>query len=205
MIAANTNASYDGCFPGASGSDVISLPAGTYNLTGPAGDDASANGDLDIDPGGGPLTILGSAIDANEQPTSIIDANNVDRAIHVIPDALAGDVQLLALGVRNGNATADGGGLLVGDPDADVVIDTTRWQGNDTTDYGGAVHFGDGVTGSSIYIEQSEFSGNTAGEEGAPSGSTCRMEGAWQRSSTPPSSATARTRWAVRSTSARGR
>jgi CSLREA domain-containing protein len=47
ILAANSDTAVDGCAAG-SGPDVVVLPAGTYALTGEAGEDAGLTGDLDV-------------------------------------------------------------------------------------------------------------------------------------------------------------
>ncbi len=78
--SANTGSNFGGCTGANASANTITLPAGTYTLTGAAGEDANASGDLDIK---GNLTINGA-----DAKTTIIQAgtnatNGVDRVLHV--------------------------------------------------------------------------------------------------------------------------
>ncbi len=77
-----------------SGADTITMPADIYTLTiAGAGEDAAATGDLDIT---GDLTITGAGM-----ATTIVDANSLDRAFHVV----SGTLHLSDLTVQNGQAS----------------------------------------------------------------------------------------------------
>src|SRR5215213_5081615 len=83
----DSNAAEDACTAG-SGPDTIVVPAGTYPLSGAAGDDANLSGDLDVDRNnvideGGDLTIQGAGDGAGG---TIFDADDNDRAIDVQSD-----------------------------------------------------------------------------------------------------------------------
>ncbi len=117
IIAANNTA----------GADEILLPAGIYNLTfGPAGDDASANGDLDITED---LTITGAGA-AN----TIINGGGNDRVF----DVRSGTVTLSALQIQNGNASLGGG--IDTQSTATLTLEDVRLSGNTATDGGGAIY-----------------------------------------------------------------
>src|SRR5215213_850122 len=80
----DSNAAEDACTAG-SGPDTNVVPAGTYLLSGAAGDDANVSGDLDVDRNdlnviaeSGDLTIQGAGDGAGG---TIIDAHDNDRAI----------------------------------------------------------------------------------------------------------------------------
>jgi hypothetical protein len=78
-------------------SDTITLPAGTYILSGAAGDDSNLSGDLDIDTGHS-ITIKGAG-----RETTIIDGNKTDRVLHI----LRGTVSISGVTIQDGK-TRDG-------------------------------------------------------------------------------------------------
>jgi len=89
---------------GSPGSDVITLPAGTYTLTiAGANEDAAATGDLDMTES---VTINGAGA-----ATTIIDGGAIDRVF----DVLAGTSAINDVTIRNGLAPGvlAGGGILV--------------------------------------------------------------------------------------------
>ncbi|XSG77644.1 choice-of-anchor Q domain-containing protein [Herpetosiphon llansteffanensis] len=86
--AANTNLAVDAC-PAGSASDTIQLAAGSYTLS-LTGAESPQTGDLDLN---GIIQITGVT-----SATSIIDANDIDRALEIT----GGNVSLRNLQVRNG-------------------------------------------------------------------------------------------------------
>lgn len=81
------------------GADVIILPTGTFALTrGGSGEDNSFSGDLDVT---GELTIIGAGA-----AQTIIDGNDLDRVLHVLPGA---NLKLSGVTIRNGSAINAGG------------------------------------------------------------------------------------------------
>src|SRR6476620_7306018 len=103
--AANSNAAANDCPAGSgSGGDIISLPAGTYTLTGSATEDANLTGDLDVLNGSGAVTNDLTIAGAGDGPTgTIIDANHVDRAFDVRVDPISGmDFVVDDVLIRNG-------------------------------------------------------------------------------------------------------
>ncbi len=92
--AANTNAAVDACTAGDPGADVIDLPAGTYDLsiTGKE-EDSNQTGDLDVLED---LTIQGQGAEQ-----TIIDANGVDRVLHIVG---AYTVEVAAVTITGGEA-----------------------------------------------------------------------------------------------------
>ncbi len=169
-IAANGNSNIHeaGCEAGDAGiTDVIQLAAATYTLSG-NGDDISETGDLDFS-AGGPVSITGAPLNSGDRPTTIIDGNDADRIFPLGNDGGGHvSVELSKLELRDGKVTgsADGGAVLVDDPDASLLFDTVIASSNEAGDYGGAVHFPNGDADARFSIVQSEFSGNSAGDEG---------------------------------------
>jgi CSLREA domain-containing protein len=82
------------------GTDTITLPAGTYTLTiAGQGEDDAATGDLDVKEA---LTIVGTG-----PGSTIIDANGIDRVLHVLDPAR---LSISGVTVKNGNPGNSGGG-----------------------------------------------------------------------------------------------
>jgi hypothetical protein len=78
--------------------NTIYLPAGTYFLSGTAGEDANASGDLDITTSH-KLTISGAG-----KPKTFIDGKGIDRVLHI----LKGTVSITGVTFQNGKSR-DGG------------------------------------------------------------------------------------------------
>jgi CSLREA domain-containing protein len=120
ITAANADAAPQpgpGECPAGSGTDTIVLPAGTYVLSIPgAGEEHNKSGDLDIT---GPTILAGAGA-----AVTTIDANHIDRAIHVGMGATAtiegvtitgglapsGSTGTSHTGMTDGDATGDPGG-----------------------------------------------------------------------------------------------
>jgi CSLREA domain-containing protein len=153
--AANTDAAFGGC-PAGSGADTIFLPAGTYTLTiAGANEDLNATGDLDIT---GTLTLNGAAM-----ATTIINANAIDRALHVPTAGMT--VTLLNLTVRNGRVTSDdGGGLYASGP---ALVSNTTFLSNTAFYGGGAVFFGPATVTGTTFLSNTAFYGGGAYFNGA--------------------------------------
>jgi CSLREA domain-containing protein len=178
ITAANTDtasgASGGECGAG-NGADTITLPQGNYILTIPgSNENSNVSGDLDVT---GPLTIIGFGPAA-----SIINANGIDRALHVVGNV---EVILSGLTVQNGNPGAnDGGGILAPSItllDVDVKNNTTSgrgggvyvtngasiadslFQNNSTNNYGGGFY---NFSGGTVTMTDTQFIGNTGGDGG---------------------------------------
>jgi CSLREA domain-containing protein len=107
--AANTNVAVDTCTAGEATPDTINLLSATYFLEGAAGEDANADGDLDVNTGGTPAT--GGPLTINGQGNSFIDSNDADRLIHLTGGGDTLTLQNLVL--QDGTAPAgNGGGVL---------------------------------------------------------------------------------------------
>lgn len=173
IIAANTDATVDGCAAGA-GDDTISVPPGTYVLTlAGAGEDATQAGDLDITSN---IIINGAG-----QSATIIDGNAGDRVF----DLLDANVQLSGVTLQNGSGTVGGGINIKFDStlilsasritsntasgsgggifaSGALTMTTSRIDGNSTVGGGGGVS----VAGGPVIISASEISGNSADGSG---------------------------------------
>lgn len=82
---------------------VINVVAGTFTISGAAGDNSNASGDLDITKAGGSLQIIGQGA------TTIIDGATLDRVFHINNGANA-PVTIQNLRIQNGRATDNGAG-----------------------------------------------------------------------------------------------
>lgn len=159
------------CPAGDSGqNDTIQLGAATYSLNGTADENANANGDFDLSFNAGTegfLTIDG-VLDGNGVPQTIIDAADQNR----IFDIQSGGTPTLAIQemiLRNGRpaeATSDGGAILIRDDDAQFDLTAARVENSDANRWGGGLANLAGAAGIDINITQTEFSGNTSGDDG---------------------------------------
>jgi len=156
-------------------SDTISLPAGTYILSGAADDDSNLSGDLDVDTDHS-ITIKGAG-----RVTTIIDGNKTDRVLHI----LRGTVSISGVTIqegksRNGEAEGengeDGGGIY----NSGILSLTNCWIYNNTAGMGYDGYFfirhvacpGGGGHGGGIYnsgsltLTSCVIKNNTAGQGG---------------------------------------
>ncbi|MDH4184161.1 MAG: CSLREA domain-containing protein [Nitrospinota bacterium] len=131
------------------GADTISIPAGTYTLTGASGDDANLSGDLDILQS---VTITGAGAGS-----TIINGGGIDRVIHVTAAVTAtiGNVT-----ITGGSADSGAGMYIVG---GIITISNSTFSGNTTTAGHGGGMF---VNAGTLTISNSTFSGNTATNAG---------------------------------------
>ena len=144
--AANTNAKVGACVAGSStGTDTITVPAGTYVLTRLGADEeANVTGDLDIT---SPIKIVGAGVSA-----TVIDGNRTDRVLNVKSGAT---LTLTKVTVRNGcvgsgvTVAVNGGGIYNA---GTLTLTTVTVTGNYADSYGGGVaNYGTlTVTGSTI-------------------------------------------------------
>jgi len=143
----------------AAGADIITLPAGTYNLSipatgeniaGPTGN-TPAIGDLDIN---GEVTINGAGA-----ATTIVDAQDLSRIFHV---HTADPVTITGLTVRNGTEEA-GGGIFI------EAVTTVNFNQIVVTGNNGLTSGGGGIrnTGGTLTILYSTISNNTVNAQGA--------------------------------------
>ncbi len=133
-----------------SGADVISLPAGTINLTvGPAGTATAATGDLDVT---GPLEIAGAGAAA-----TVIDASAIaDRAFDGAP---AIPLKLSGMTIRHGKAS-NGGDVQALGP---LTLSGVDLQSGDASD-GGGVYAGDTLTATDSAFHDAVHTGGADGE-----------------------------------------
>ena len=136
------------------GSDTITIPAGTYTLSLEGmGEDAAASGDLDVTDS---LSISGAGMGSTIIEANSIDANNPDRAFHV----LSGTLDLSDLTVKNG--IADPGGAVLVNSYASitrVAFSNNQSPSRASNGTGGAIYVS---VGASADISQSQFTGNVA-------------------------------------------
>jgi CSLREA domain-containing protein len=179
--AANTNGPVDDCDAG-SGADAIALPAGHYELTGAAGENSNAQGDLDVTES---LTIegAGSAGDCPAPNSTCIDADDLDRVLDVRDGAAPVAVTLRDLTLAGGSVpTGLGGAVSSQEGDGELLFDRAAilsgaavegagidsagglelrdsfLSGNHATGLGGAVR----QSGGALIIRGSVLAGNEA-------------------------------------------
>ena len=131
IFAANKDNTAGGDCASGSGSDVITLSAGTFVLTRTGtGEDAGWTGDLDITD---TLTIIGAG-----PGQTIIDASGLisDRVFHI--HSTTGTVVISGVTIINGNIAGFGGGIY--NADANLILTNTVISGNSASSNGGGVY-----------------------------------------------------------------
>lgn len=124
IIAANTDAVVDGC-PAGNGLDTIILPAGVYTLTIAGTDeDAGWTGDLDITAA---LTISGTG--------AVIDADHLDRVLHIDSAQTGVSVNIAGVTVRHGSSDRGGGILNLGT----LTMEDSDISNNSVLGYAGGI------------------------------------------------------------------
>ncbi|MEW5985447.1 MAG: choice-of-anchor Q domain-containing protein [Chloroflexota bacterium] len=135
---------------------LISLPAGTYNLTiAGAWEDTAATGDLDIT---AKLTLIGDGADV----TTIYGNGFItaDRVFHVLPGTAA---TISGLTIRDGRAADEGGGIF---NSGILTVTASSLTANDAAGYpfaGGGGIYNSGM----LLVESSVLVANTANDRGA--------------------------------------
>jgi hypothetical protein len=143
-----------------SSNDVISVRAGTYTLSGTAGEDANAGGDLDIALNG-TLTIRGASA-----RTTIVQSGVADRVFHVLDaDSV---VTISGLTITGGNGVNQGGGILSNEAPTTLAISDSTISNNQAnvadSGFGGE---GGGIFGDIVQLSGVTLSGNKALAAGA--------------------------------------
>jgi len=165
IIAANNNASYNGCiYTGTGPDDIITLTSGlTYTLSIIGSDQFS--GDLDV---GNALGTSGNlTIQASGATNAIIDANDINRVFEV---AAPGDISLTLIHITVANGTAPDGAGIYFDGAGTLTLTNSTVSSNVAT---GSANCGAGIYNNSsanINIVNSTIEGNscaTAGADGA--------------------------------------
>ncbi len=146
IASANGGGAFGGCVvTGVGGPYIINVGAETYTLTiAGAAEDLGATGDLDVTQTVLVLPPAGSR--------AIVDGGALDRVFDVHASAA---LTVLNMDIRNGVATADGGGIRV--ISAALTLEYVRLHDNATTNNGGGI-FAD--TGVDITILDSEITDN---------------------------------------------
>jgi CSLREA domain-containing protein len=146
--AANTNKRVGACAAGSSsGTDTITIPAGTYQLSrAGAGENANTTGDLDFT---GNVRIVGGG------PATIIDGYKLDRVFDIKQSA---SVVLQRLSVQNGrlSPSGNGGGIYNG---GTLSLDAVTVQDSYAYGDGGGVY---NAAGRSLTITNSTLRNNFA-------------------------------------------
>jgi CSLREA domain-containing protein len=160
ITAANTDMAYGGCTAGSS-ADIITLPAGTYTLTIPGGnEDSNETGDLDIT---SDLTINGAGAGTTKIQAGTIgypnpSPNGIDRVIEILGIR---SISISDITIANGNCLipdtdCDGGGINIQSTTSTVVITDSIFSGNSADAGGGVWNRGD------LTIIDNVFSNNNA-------------------------------------------
>lgn len=153
-----------GCADGSTDENTIELSAGTYELTGAAGDDANLSGDLDVTRR---LTIQGVGADR-----TTIDGATLDRVLDVQPDASgAVDLTVARLTIANGSASGsgedgDGGGIRMRDADGVLRVRESELADNGANGAGGAIWLRPAPGSSPATIHRSTLTGNSSAVAG---------------------------------------
>ena len=116
------------CIAGDGVNDTINVPAGTYTITGAAGDDANLSGDFNIAKA---VTITGAGATATiiQAGTSGYPniANGIDRVFHIASNV---PVTFDGVTIQNGNSLFSSGGIH---SQGDVTLSNSTVSGNSAT------------------------------------------------------------------------
>ncbi len=144
ITAANTDKAFGGCAKGED-DDTIVVPQGEYRLTREGDDDTNENGDLDI---ADALTIVGEGA-----KKTIIDAQELDRVLHVLKVPSNRIIELLGVTLRGGSSPGAGGALF---DEGTVYAENVEMRDSDAATYGGAVA---AAVGANLHIRYSTIAG----------------------------------------------
>jgi hypothetical protein len=133
---------------------VITVPAGTYTLTGTPNEDNGATGDLDVL---APMTIAGAGAQGTVVQAGTTDENGVDRVF----DVIAGTVTISGMTIQHGTrfTAEDGGGVRVRTGATSTIADALV-RANDARDGGGIANEG------ALTVLRSTLSQNSAVNRG---------------------------------------
>lgn len=145
------------------GPDTITLLAGQYTFADMSGtdtgEDIGEKGDLDFTDSD-TTTLIGAGVDL-----TTIDANVLDRAIHVAANASA---DISELTIQNGSLTGDsahGGGIFI---EGDLVMSNAIVTGNTLTGASSGLSLGAGISckgsGSSVTLDAVSVTQNVSGD-----------------------------------------
>ncbi|MEM7112219.1 MAG: choice-of-anchor D domain-containing protein [Chloroflexota bacterium] len=136
---------------------TISLLAGTYTMSLSGAENVNATGDFDVTDD---LTITGAGT-----ATTIIDANNLDRAFDL--RGTPGTFALSDLTIQNGNGGGNGGAIDIEAVTASVAVTLTDVAlRSNAGASGGAIYYNPNQNGSTMALTRVEVSGNSASVEG---------------------------------------
>jgi CSLREA domain-containing protein len=162
--SANSGSSFGGCTGGTSGEDEISIPPGTYRLTGAAGDDVNASGDLDVTQD---LTITpqgpGVVIHGND-PSDTDFTMHSDRVLDIV--GVGTELFASRITVTEGDPQGigvQGGGIRVG-ASAFLLLIGSRVEDNSAS--GGSALGGGIASNGTLVVTNSAISDNIAPFDG---------------------------------------
>jgi CSLREA domain-containing protein len=165
IIAANNNATYNGCtYTGSGQDDVITLTSGlTYTLS--IVGNGAAEGDLDV---GNPTGSSGNlTIQASGSTNAIIDANDINRVIELDSPAPI-SLTLNRITITNGNSPDGGGIYAVGNHTLNLMNSTVSSNVATGADSCGAGIYD--VDDGHINIVNSTIADNTCTGDGSDGG-----------------------------------
>ena len=137
IIAANANLAI---------TDTITLPANVNSYTlsiGGTGEDAAAQGDLDITDN---LVITGAGASS-----TIIDGGAIEHVFHVDPAGTGVTASISGVTIQNGSTTISGGGIYVAGDGTLILTDSILTGNTTSTSHGGAMQNGGNATDHNVF------------------------------------------------------